>query len=153
MIPKPLRERTSAPTSREWNPATPFIVLSLLVGSQAIQILWLKQERAHALRKAEAKIGLLKEVIERVQNGEDVDVEKVLGTGDEASEREWAEVLQEVRDEEALFQSRKRRKALREAAAKEEQASLEEAAKEAAQQATREEGRVKVESIGGVKFY
>ena len=153
MVPKPLRERSSAPTSREWNPATPFIVLSLLVGSQAIQILWLKQERAHALRKAEAKIGLLKEVIERVQNGEDVDVEKVLGTGDEASEREWAEVLQEVRDEEALFQSRKRRKALREAAAKEEQASLEEAAKEAAQQATREEGRVKVESIGGVKFY
>ena len=105
------------------------------------------------MRKAEAKIGLLKEVIERVQNGEDVDVEKVLGTGDEASEREWAEVLQEVRDEEALFQSRKRRKALREAAAKEEQASLEEAANEAAQQATREEGRVKVESIGGVKFY
>src|SRR5690242_17672414 len=108
MIPKPLKDRPSAPRSREWNPATPFIILSLLVGSQAIQILWLKQERAHALRKADAKIGLLREVIERVQNGEDVDVEKVLGTGDEASEREWMEVLQEVRDEEALFQSKKK---------------------------------------------
>src|SRR5690242_3060845 len=108
MIPKPLKERTSTPPSRGWNPATPYIILALLVGSQAIQVLWLKQERAHALRKAEAKIGLLREVIERVQNGEDVDVEKVLGTGDEASEREWMEVLQEVRDEEALFQSKKK---------------------------------------------
>jgi len=91
MIPKPLKDRTAAPKSREWNPATPYIILSLLVGSQAIQILWLKQERAHSLRKAEAKIGVLREVIERVQNGEDVDVEKVLGTGDAESEREWAE--------------------------------------------------------------
>lgn len=91
MIPKPLKDRTATPKSREWNPATPYIVLSLLVGSQAIQILWLKQERAHSLRKAEAKIGLLKEVIERVQNGEDVDVEKVLGTGGAESEKEWAE--------------------------------------------------------------
>lgn len=91
MIPKPLKERASGPKSREWNPATPYIILSLLVGSQAIQILWLKQERAHSLRKAEAKLGLLKEVIERVQNGEDVDVEKVLGTGDAESERQWAE--------------------------------------------------------------
>lgn len=91
MIPKPLKDRGTAPKSREWNPATPYIILSLLVGSQAIQILWLKQERAHSLRKAEAKIGVLREVIERVQNGEDVDVEKVLGTGDAESEREWAE--------------------------------------------------------------
>ncbi|KAJ4985258.1 hypothetical protein SVAN01_09203 [Stagonosporopsis vannaccii] len=144
MIPKPLKERASAPSSREWNPATPYIILALLVGSQAIQILWLKQERAHALRKAEAKIGLLREVIERVQSGEDVDVEKVLGTGDEASEREWMEVLQEVRDEEALFQSKKKRRALREKARE----SGEERVKE-----VKEEGLAKVESIGGVKFY
>ena len=155
MIPKPLRERASSsssgPGSREWNPATPYIILSLLVGSQAIQILWLKQERAHGLRKAEAKIGLLREVIERVQKGEDVDVEKVLGTGDEASEREWAEVLREIQDEEALFQSKKKRRALREEAAKEEVAQGEE------QNASVEEGneqrQAKVESIAGVKFY
>lgn len=89
---------------------------------------------------------MLREVIERVQNGEDVDVEKVLGTGEEGSEREWAEVLREVKEEEALFQSRKKRKALREEAAREEreQASVEEA---------HEQGHVKVESIGGVRFY
>ena len=42
-------------------------------------------------RKSEAKISLLKEVIERVQRGEDVDVEGLLGTGDEEKEREWEE--------------------------------------------------------------
>jgi hypothetical protein len=91
MIPKPLKERPQSPDRREWNPATPYIVLGLLVGSQAIQMLWLKQERARNLRRAEAKIGILREVIERVQAGEVVDVEKVLGTGDEAEEAEWAD--------------------------------------------------------------
>jgi hypothetical protein len=91
MIPKPLRSRSDHPRPREWNPATPYIVLGLLVGSQAIQILWLKQERSHSLRRAEAKIGILREVIERVQRGEQVPVEEALGTGDAANEREWAE--------------------------------------------------------------
>lgn len=89
LIPKPLRERSRSDRRREWNPATPYIILSLLVGSQAIQLLWLKQERARSLRRAEAKIGILREVIERVQAGEEVDVEKVLGAGDEAQEAEW----------------------------------------------------------------
>lgn len=35
------------------------------------------------------KIGLLKELIDRVQRGENVDVEGMLGTGDEEKEREW----------------------------------------------------------------
>ena len=112
MIPKPLRsaspspstppsESSQSPTStsqskskskpRAWNPATPFVVLGLLVGSQAIQILWLKQERAHSARRAETKIGVLREVLERVQRGEEVDVEGLLGTGDQGREREWAE--------------------------------------------------------------
>lgn len=42
-------------------------------------------------RKAEVKIGLLKEIIGRVQKGEDVDVEGLLGTGNEDQEREWEE--------------------------------------------------------------
>jgi hypothetical protein len=91
LIPRPLKARSEQPKRKEWNPATPYIILGLLVGSQAIQILWLKQERAHNLRKAEAKIGILKEVIERVQRGEDVNVEAALGTGDEVQEREWAQ--------------------------------------------------------------
>jgi hypothetical protein len=51
----------------------------------------LKQEKAHSLRRTEAKIGLLKEIIERVQRGEDVPVERLLGTGDIDSEKEWAD--------------------------------------------------------------
>jgi hypothetical protein len=43
------------------------------------------------MRRADAKIGLLREVIERIQKGEKVDVEGLLGTGDERREREWEE--------------------------------------------------------------
>ncbi|KAF2704058.1 hypothetical protein K504DRAFT_463136 [Pleomassaria siparia CBS 279.74] len=91
MIPSFLRNRPSSGPAREANPATPYIILGLLVGSQAIQVLWLKRDRAHDMRRAEAKIGLLREVIGRVQNGEDVDVEKELGTGVESEEKEWEE--------------------------------------------------------------
>lgn len=45
----------------------------------------------HDARRAEAKLDLLREVINRVKAGEDVDVEKVLGTEVESEEKEWAE--------------------------------------------------------------
>ncbi|KAF2265431.1 hypothetical protein CC78DRAFT_201323 [Lojkania enalia] len=97
LIPKPFRSSPTtppspslaAPKSQEWNPATPYIILGLLVGSQAIQILWLKRDHAHFMWRAEAKIGALREVVERVQRGEDVDVEAVLGK--EGNEEEWKE--------------------------------------------------------------
>ncbi|KAI4637476.1 hypothetical protein J4E83_000292 [Alternaria metachromatica] len=150
LIPTPLKTRSERPRRKDWNPATPYIILGLLVGSQAIQILWLKQERTHNLRKAEAKIGVLKEVIERVQRGEDVSVEAVLGTGNEADEREWAEVLKDIQDEEALFQSKKRRKAQRDAAIQETtQTPDKDQQKTPSTKFTKQE----VESVGGVKFY
>ncbi|KAF2814747.1 uncharacterized protein BDZ99DRAFT_370251, partial [Mytilinidion resinicola] len=117
MLPKFLRPSTSTstmpkpPKSKEWNPATPYIILGLFIGSQAIQTISLRNEVVNFTRRADAKIGLLREVVERVKRGEDVDVERVLGSGDEAKEREWEEVLREIEEEEALFQSRKRRKA------------------------------------------
>jgi hypothetical protein len=40
-------------------------------------------------RRTEVKIGVLRDVIERVQRGEDVDVEGVLGTGNNDAEEEW----------------------------------------------------------------
>lgn len=52
-------------------------------------MLTLKNEYSTFSRKADAKIRLLKDVLDRVQRGEDVDVEKVLGTGDEEQEQEW----------------------------------------------------------------
>jgi Family of unknown function (DUF5321) len=98
LIPKFLRRKTpkdptkpAKPKSKEWNPATFYIVIFLLIGSQAIQMIELKREFANFSRRADARIGLLKEAIERVQRGEDVDVKALLGTGDQAAEKEWEE--------------------------------------------------------------
>lgn len=95
IIPKAFRnpEKSRLPDKpkprNEWNPATFFICIFLLIGSNAIQMLALKNEYSTFSRKADAKIKLLKDVLDRVQRGENVDVEKVLGTGDEEQEREW----------------------------------------------------------------
>ncbi|KAH7360681.1 hypothetical protein BKA65DRAFT_391731 [Rhexocercosporidium sp. MPI-PUGE-AT-0058] len=114
LIPKPLRK--SSPTaalkkkvrSKEWNPATFFIVIFLLIGSMSIQMIALRNDFAAFSRRADARIGLLKEIIERIQKGEEVDVEGLLGTGDAVREKEWEEVLQEIeKEDQAWEQSRK----------------------------------------------
>ncbi|KAI9050168.1 hypothetical protein LZ554_006309 [Drepanopeziza brunnea f. sp. 'monogermtubi'] len=114
MIPKPLRKSSPSAAlkkkvrSKEWNPATFFIAIFLLIGSMSIQMIALRNEFAAFSRRADARIGLLKEIIERIQKGEDVDVEGLLGTGDAVREREWEEVLQEIeREDEAWEKSRK----------------------------------------------
>lgn len=93
MIPRFIRDRKSRGTkkTKEWNPATFYIVMFTLIGSQAIRMLSLKNSYATYTRTTDAKIELLKGVIERIQSGEKVDVEKLLGTGDNAQEREWEE--------------------------------------------------------------
>ncbi|KAJ5304382.1 uncharacterized protein N7443_004042 [Penicillium atrosanguineum] len=105
MIPTFMRRKRSrtAGEKKKWNPATFYIVMFTLIGSQAIRMLTLKNNYTAYRRTVDAKIELLKEVIKRVQNGEDVDVEKLLGTGDEAKEREWEEVLQEIQREDNLW--------------------------------------------------
>lgn len=85
------QKKKAARKSKDWNPATFFIIMALLIGSNAIQMIALKNQTRNFSRKAEAKIALLKEVIERVHKGEDVDVEGLLGTGDPEREREWDE--------------------------------------------------------------
>ena len=97
MVPRFFRERKAAvkkstvPKSKEWNPATFYIIMFLLIGSNAIQMIALRNDFTTFSRKADAKIGLLREVLERVQRGEDVDVEGLLGTGNEEKEKEWEE--------------------------------------------------------------
>lgn len=95
MIPRFILDRKSRKDkpSKEWNPATFYIVIFILIGSQAIRMLTLKNSYAAYTRSTDAKIELLKEVINRIKNGETVDVEKLLGTGDEAKEKEWEEGL------------------------------------------------------------
>ena len=95
IIPKAFRnpENSRVPAkpqrTKEWNPATFFICIFLLIGSNAIQMLALKNDYSTFSRKTDAKIKLLKDVLDRVQRGENVDVEKALGTGDEVQEQEW----------------------------------------------------------------
>ncbi|KAJ6004797.1 hypothetical protein N7540_012596 [Penicillium herquei] len=116
MIPRFIRERKSRPSkkSKEWNPATFYIVMFTLIGSQAIRMLSLKNGYATYTRSVDAKIELLRGVIERIQSGEKVDVEKLLGTGDEGKEREWEEVLREIEQEDSLWQQRRAKESTQE---------------------------------------
>lgn len=60
--------------------------------------------------RTDAHIAKLREVIGRVQKGEDVDVKKELGTGDPKREKEWEEVMREIEKEDEVFVSRRRAK-------------------------------------------
>jgi hypothetical protein len=57
----------------------------------SIQMIALRNDFAAFSRRTDVKIDLLREVIRRVQNGEEVDVEGLLGTGDPEKEQEWEE--------------------------------------------------------------
>jgi hypothetical protein len=93
LIPKPLRRSNKPddkkPRSKEWNPATFFIVIFVLIGSMSINLISVKQDYAAFMRQSDARIGLLREVVEKLQRGEKVDVERVLGAGDAEKELEW----------------------------------------------------------------
>ncbi|KAK0646059.1 hypothetical protein B0T16DRAFT_458020 [Cercophora newfieldiana] len=97
--------------SKEWNPATFFIVIFLLVGSMSIQMIALKKEFATFIRRSDVRIGLLRDVVEKLQKGEEVDVEAALGTGVPEKEAEWDEVLKELEREEAIRKKKKSQQA------------------------------------------
>ncbi|KAL1311739.1 hypothetical protein AAFC00_001833 [Neodothiora populina] len=103
------QEKLKAAKSKEWNPATFFIAIAVLIGSNAIQMIALRNERLAFTRRTEAKIALLKETIERVRLGEDVDIERILGTGNPESESEWEEVMKEIEQDDSLWSTRKKR--------------------------------------------
>ncbi|KAG9234259.1 hypothetical protein BJ875DRAFT_504826 [Amylocarpus encephaloides] len=116
LVPKPLRRSSPSDVikkkakSKEWNPATFFIIIFLLIGSMSIQMIALRNEFTAFSRRSDAKIGLLKEIIGRIKNGETVDVEGLLGTGDAQREKEWEEVLQEIEEEDAMWEQAKSRR-------------------------------------------
>jgi hypothetical protein len=71
------------------NPATHVAGLAVLCGSQAIQVIYLKNEAADNTRTSESKIRILGNVIDRVKAGEQVDLQQEFGTGDPDKEKEW----------------------------------------------------------------
>ena len=92
LVPKPLRKENRSQLkqkTKEWNPATFFIVMFLFIGSMSIQMIALRNSFDRYMRSSSIRIGLLREVVEKIQNGEQVDVEKVLGTGDAQKEADW----------------------------------------------------------------
>lgn len=123
IIPRALRSSSvddvEAPKSKDWNPATFFIVIFLLIGSQSIQMIALERSYTNFSNETNAKLSLLRDVLRRVQAGEDVDVEKEMGTGDEVKEKEWEEVMRELAKEDAMIQSRNQRRRAKEAAKRE----------------------------------
>ena len=103
------------------NPANYFIWIYIFIGSQAIRILGLKNEFNTYMRKADLKLAKLREVVEKLQRGEEVDVEKALGTGDEVQEREWEEALRELESEDRIWQKNNKKRREREARLAKEQ--------------------------------
>ncbi len=94
LVPKPLRKENRnklRSKSKEWNPATYFIVMFLFIGSMSIQMIALRKQTEQYARQSSNRIAQLREVVQRIQNGEEVDVEKVLGTGDPQREADWEE--------------------------------------------------------------
>ncbi|KAJ5461116.1 uncharacterized protein N7458_002668 [Penicillium daleae] len=150
MVPRFIRNRKSrkAGESKEWNPATFYIVMFTLIGSQAIRLLTLKNGYAAYRRSVDAKIELLKEVIGRLQKGEKVDVEKLLGTGDEAKELEWEDVLQQIEQEDAQWHSQPK-------AAKEEKSTQESERKDSSVSETSSDNdtATKIQSTRKVNFF
>ncbi|OAQ68020.1 hypothetical protein VFPPC_15765 [Pochonia chlamydosporia 170] len=105
LIPKPLRREsrkgTKAKKSKEWNPATFFIVMFLFIGSMSIQMIALRNQSERYNRQSTVRISQLREAMRRLQNGEDVNVDKLLGNADESQrDVDWEEMLKAIeRDE------------------------------------------------------
>jgi hypothetical protein len=94
LIPKPMRRtnrKLKTKEKKDWNPATYFIVMFLFIGSMSIQMIALRHQTDRYMRQSSLRIAQLREVVQRIQNGEDVDVERILGTGDPQKETEWEE--------------------------------------------------------------
>ncbi|CRK26161.1 hypothetical protein HYQ45_014385 [Verticillium longisporum] len=113
LVPKPFRreeklqddpmiKRVKPKRSKEWNPATFYLVIFLLIGSMSINMIALRQRFDTFMRQSDVRIGLLREVVERIQRGEKVDVERALGTGDAAREQGWDDVLREIERDDAV---------------------------------------------------
>lgn len=60
------------------------------------------------MRKADLQIEKLREVVRKLQAGEEVDVEKALGTGVPEEEAAWEEALREIEMEEQLWNQNKK---------------------------------------------
>lgn len=113
IIPKSLRDRWNrtdkSGKKKPINPASYFIWIYLLIGSQSIRIIGVQTDFDEYMRKADLKLNKLRQVVQRLQKGEAVDVETALGTGDEIQEQEWEDALRELVEEDRVWQNNKKK--------------------------------------------
>ena len=140
---------------RKWNPYTTFIILAVLIGSNAIQMISLRNEMTAFSRHTDARLALLREVVQKVRRGEidDAEVKRALGTGDPAAEKEWEEVVREIQDTDVLWEAQKRKEAKRAAKMEEKRLKEEQERKSASPIAkTPEDGEAAPSRAGRPKF-
>ncbi|KAK9238722.1 hypothetical protein V1525DRAFT_400352 [Lipomyces kononenkoae] len=87
----------------EWTFVWTYIILLGLVGSQNMNIMRQKHVYNETERLLSKKIDVLESVIERIKNGEEVDIAEELGTGTPSAEREWKELLASLEDQDAVW--------------------------------------------------
>ncbi|QSL64534.1 hypothetical protein MERGE_001835 [Pneumocystis wakefieldiae] len=87
-----------------------FIVFFFIIGSQANSILSIKQEFNEFEAQIDAKISHLRDLIDRIQRGENIDISKELGTGIEEKEKEWSKVIEQVINQDDQWEEIKIRK-------------------------------------------
>ena len=122
---------SSAQKRKARNPATYFIWIYLLIGSQAIRIISVQSEFTAYTRRADLRLEKLREVLKKLQAGEEVDVEGTLGTGVESEEKEWEEAMREIEEEEDKWvRSRRKMREKEEARKKEDERRAAEAEQE-----------------------
>ncbi|KAI6371661.1 hypothetical protein MCOR25_003941 [Pyricularia grisea] len=114
LIPKPLRSdnpmKLRKKKSKDWNPATFYIVIFLFIGSMSIQMIAMRRNFENFMRQSDVRIALLREVVEKLQKGETVDVEQALGVGDRQKEQEWEDVLREIENSTPKPKSKRQKK-------------------------------------------
>ncbi|KAF3937246.1 hypothetical protein ABW19_dt0210043 [Dactylella cylindrospora] len=108
------RAKSESLKSRKWNPAWGFVLLALFVGSQSLNIIALRQEMVVFMRRTNARIRALREVVEKIQSGEwepdGQEVKKALRIGkDSRNDRAWDDVMREIEEEDAAWQAEAQR--------------------------------------------
>ncbi|KAK9460530.1 uncharacterized protein V1516DRAFT_676948 [Lipomyces oligophaga] len=88
-----------------WNWVWGFVILLTLLGSTNINIMRQKHYYNDMERKYNRKIDALETVINKLRNGEEVDVAEELGTGVPREENEWKDLLKTFEEKEVVGKS------------------------------------------------
>ncbi|KAK9452636.1 hypothetical protein V1511DRAFT_507451 [Dipodascopsis uninucleata] len=84
-----------------------YLLLLVLIGSQNINIMRQKHLYSEEERKLTRKIKALESVIEKIQNGEEVNIVEELGTGNPKEEQNWKDYINSLENKELVWRQRR----------------------------------------------